>query len=83
MSATFNETASALAASPELKEKVLSANSADERRAILVEAGVAVPTHAEVNAHAKLAGVAGGSSAAQTSEQLGVIVGASAAAGAA
>ncbi len=64
MSATFNETARALAASPELKAKVLSVNSADERRAILVEAGVPVPTHDDVNAHAALAGVAGGSSTA-------------------
>lgn len=61
MSATFTETARALASDPELKAKVLSVTSADERRAILVEAGVAAPTHDDVNAHL-LDGVAGGTS---------------------
>jgi hypothetical protein len=64
MSTTFNETARALAADPELKAKVLAVNTADERREILVAAGVTVPSHDDVNAHAALAGVAGGSSTA-------------------
>jgi len=61
VSATFTETARALASNPELRAKVLSVTSADERRAILVEAGVAAPTHDDVNAHL-LDGVAGGTS---------------------
>lgn len=65
MSAIFTETARALASDPELRAKVLSVTSADERRAILVEAGVPVPTHEEVNAHL-LAGVAGGASSGST-----------------
>ena len=80
MSATFNETARALAASPELKAKVLSVTSADERRAILVEAGVPVPTHEDVNAQA-LAGVAGGAESPVTANS--VTGAAAAAAGAA
>jgi hypothetical protein len=64
MSTTFNETARAIAADPELKAKVLAVNTAEERRDILVAAGVPVPTHDDVNAHAALAGVAGGSSTA-------------------
>ena len=62
MSATFQETAAALANNPELRAKVLAATTADERAAILREAGVAVPSHDDVNSHTDntLAGVAGG-----------------------
>jgi hypothetical protein len=62
MSTTFDETARAIAADPELRAKILAVNTAEERRDILVAAGVPVPTHDDVNAHAALAGVAGGSS---------------------
>lgn len=61
MSATFNAAAQALADNPELRNKVMSAGSAEERAAILRDAGVEVPTHADVNAaHAEMAGIAGG-----------------------
>jgi len=61
MSATFNEAVSVLSTNEELRNQVMSAGSAEERAAILREAGVAVPTHADVNAaHADMAGVAGG-----------------------
>ena len=61
MSTTFQETAKALQDNPELKAKVLTANSAEDRANILREAGVAVPTHADVNAHHNaLEGVDGG-----------------------
>lgn len=61
MSATFNAAAQALSEDPALRNKVMSAGTAEERAAILREAGVAVPTHADVNAaHADMAGVAGG-----------------------
>ena len=74
MSATFTETARALASNPELRAKVLAVTSADERRAILVEAGVAAPTHDDVNAHL-LDDVAGG----QTQSPSGTEVAAAAA----
>ena len=61
MSTTFQETAKALQDNPELKAKVMSAESAEDRASILREAGVTVPTHADVNAHQNtLEGVDGG-----------------------
>ena len=58
---TFHEAAKALAANDDLRNKVMTAGSAEERATVLREAGVAVPSHADVNAaHAKMAGVAGG-----------------------
>lgn len=62
MSSTFQETATALAKDPDLRAKVLAVTSADERAAILRDAGVAVPTREDVNAHSDnaLAGVSGG-----------------------
>jgi len=82
MSATFQETASALANDPDLRAKVLAATTADERAAILRDAGVAVPTHADVNSHTdnSLAGVAGGGT---TSEVAAAAPAAAGAAGAA
>ena len=60
MSATFNETAKALSENAELRIAVMSVESAEERAAILREAGVPVPTHADLNAaHANMAGVDG------------------------
>jgi hypothetical protein len=62
MSTTYAAAAKALANDPELLAKVTKAGSAEERAAHLSAAGVAVPTHADVNAHlANMAGVAGGS----------------------
>ena len=59
---TFHEAAKALAANDDLRNKVMTAGSAEERATVLREAGVAVPSHADVNAaHAEMAGVAGGS----------------------
>lgn len=61
MSATFTAAAKAMTDNEELRNQVLAAGSAEERAAILREAGVEVPTHADVNAaHADMAGVAGG-----------------------
>ena len=58
---TFHEAAKALAANDDLRNKVMTAGSAEERANVLREAGVAVPSHADVNAaHAEMAGVAGG-----------------------
>ena len=58
---TFHEAAKALAANDDLRNKVMTAGSAEERANVLREAGVAVPSHADINAaHADMAGVAGG-----------------------
>ena len=58
---TFHEAAKALAANDDLRNKVMTAGSAEERANVLREAGVAVPSHADVNAaHAEMAGVSGG-----------------------
>ena len=59
---TFHEAAKALAANDDLRNKVMTAGSAEERANVLREAGVAVPSHADINAaHAEMAGGAGGS----------------------
>ena len=63
MSATFNAAAKALSENVELRNQVMSAGSASERAALLSEAGVTVPTHADLNAaHANMAGVDGAGS---------------------
>jgi len=65
MSATFAAATQALANDPELFAKVTTAGSPEERAAHLRAAGVAVPTHADVNSHlANMAGVAGGATPA-------------------
>ncbi|MFY9331949.1 MAG: hypothetical protein WAO41_09770 [Candidatus Nanopelagicales bacterium] len=63
MSNTYHETAKALAENDELRDKVMAAGSAEERAAVLRDAGVPVPTHADINAahaEANMAGVDGG-----------------------
>jgi hypothetical protein len=94
MSATFTAAAKALADDPQLLANMHSAGSAEERAELFRAAGITVPTHADVNSHlAKMAGVAGGASAAEvaasamdTADQVDTTVeivgGASAAAGA-
>ncbi len=82
MSATFQETASALANDPELRAKVLAATTAEDRAAVLREAGVPVPTHADVNSHTdnSLAGVAGGGTTSEVAAAAPVAAGAAGAA---
>ena len=58
MSATFVEAAKALTANPELLAKVKLAGTAEERQAHLKDAGVVIPTHADVNSH--MSDMAGG-----------------------
>lgn len=60
MTDRFIAVSTALSQDPELRDRVLAAATAEERAAILVAAGLEVPTAEEVEA-AKLAGVAGGS----------------------
>ena len=58
MSATFQAAAKALSENPDLLANVMAAGSAEERQAHFRDAGVAVPTHADVNSH--MANVSGG-----------------------
>jgi len=58
MSATFRAAAKALADNPSLHAKVVSASTPEERATHFKDAGIDVPTHADVNSH--MAGVAGG-----------------------
>jgi hypothetical protein len=80
MSATFVEAAKALSANPDLLAKVKSAGSTEERQAHLKDAGVVIPTHADVNSH--VADMAGGSGT-WSSPGPGTVVPAAAAAAAA
>lgn len=62
MSANFHAAVQALANDPVLREQVVSATSAEQRASILRDAGIELPTQADVDqGMAELAGVAGGS----------------------
>lgn len=82
MSATFQETANALANDPDLRAKVLAATTAEDRATILRDAGVPVPTHDDVNSHtdSALAGVAGGGTTSEVAAAAPVAAGAAGAA---
>ena len=82
MSSTFQETANALANDPELRARVLAVNTADERAAILREAGVPVTTHDDVNSHTDntLAGISGGGTTSEVAAAAPVAAGAAGAA---
>lgn len=71
MSEVFNAAAQAISNDPALREKVMSATSAQERAAILADAGIATPSHEHVSSGLNaLAGAAGG--AAYTQQPTGV-----------
>ena len=76
-SATFKAAAKALSDNPALLAKVKTAGSPEERAAHFRDAGIAVPTHADVNSH--MADVAGAGATTQDA----TAAGAGAAAGAA
>jgi len=60
MSATFTSAAKALNDNPALANKVMQAATPAERAEILKAAGIAVPTHEDVNSHhASLSDVSG------------------------
>ena len=64
MSATFTAAAIALNDNPALATKVMAAGTPAERAEILKAAGVAVPSHADVNSyHASLSDVSGAGNA--------------------
>ena len=63
MSETFSAVANALAADPDLKARVMAADSSEARAAILQEAGVPVPSQGDIaSGVSALANVAGGGS---------------------
>ncbi len=65
MSETFSATAKALAADPELKARVMAADSTEARGDILREAGVPVPTQDDIaSGVAVLTSIAGGKNTA-------------------
>ena len=67
MSTEFAKTAKALAENPELLAQLCSTDSAEKRANMLSEAGLTVPTSANVNEHlATMAGVTGGLDASPT-----------------
>ena len=82
MSATFTSAAKALNDNPELAAKVMAAGTPAERAEILKAAGVAVPSHADVNSyHASLSDVSGaGNTTAQVAAAAPAAVPAAAAA---
>lgn len=51
MSAAFTEVAEAIRANPELKDKIAAAGSIQERQQILTDAGISLPTQADMQAH--------------------------------
>jgi hypothetical protein len=79
MSETFTATAKAMSDDPDLRAKVMSAGSAEERAGILRDAGVDIPSHADVNSgYANLSDVSG----AGGTGTVAAVVGAASAAGA-
>ena len=63
----FAAAMTAIGNDPQLQARVMAANSAQERQVILSEAGIALPTHADVNAHhANLAAASGAGSSTGT-----------------
>ena len=67
MSTEFAKTAKALAENPELLAQLCSTDSAEKRANMLSEAGLTVPTPADVDAHlASMIGVSGGLDASPT-----------------
>ena len=73
----------ALSNDPELQAKIMAANSAEERQAIFTAAGVALPTHAEVNDHHANLASASGAGGTTTGVSTGFLIGIGASAGAA
>jgi len=60
MSATFAETAKAISENPAVAAQLQTVTTPEARQEILKAAGIAVPTHADVNAHmASLSDVSG------------------------
>ena len=70
MSTNYDAVVAAMSSNEELRKKVLSATSAEERAGHLRDAGLDIPTHEEVNSrHSDLADVSGGQPAIGTTPQ--------------
>ena len=74
MSATFTAAAKALNDNPELAAKVMSVGTPAERAEILKAAGVAVPTHEDVNSHHASLSDVSGAGATETGLEAGASV---------
>jgi|GEM_PF-5419910 hypothetical protein len=74
MSANYEAAVAAMSSNEELRNKVMTSTSAEERAGHLRDAGLDIPTHEEINSrHSDLADVTGaGSTATQIATQGGV-----------
>ena len=83
MSEKYDAAVAELSSNEELRKKVLSATSAEERAGHLRDAGLGIPTHEEINSrHSDLADVTGaGSTVTQITQHpvTAVVIGATAA----
>ena len=78
MTTNYDAAVAAMSSNEELRKKVMSATSAEERAGHLRDAGLDIPTHEEINSrHSDLADVTG---AGGTTTKIAASVGASAAA---
>ena len=79
MSEKYDAAVAALSSNEELRKKVMSATSAEERAGHLRDHGLGLPTHEEINSrHSDLADVTG--AGGNTTTKIAASVGASAAA---
>jgi len=81
MSDNIDGVVAALSSNEELRNKVMSSTSAEERAGHLRDAGLDIPTHEEVNSrHTDLADIIGGGSGTTTRAVVGAAMASSAAA---
>ena len=81
MATNYDAAVTALSSNEELRKKVMSATSAEERAGHLRDAGLDIPTHEEINSrHSDLADVTGAGGNTTGQVLAGVAIGAAAAA---
>jgi hypothetical protein len=72
MTANYEAAVTALSSNEELRKKVLSATSAEERAGHLRDAGLDIPTHEEINSrHSDLADVTGAGTGTGAATEVG------------
>ena len=80
MSEKYDAAVAALSSNEELRKKVMSSTSAEERAGHLRDHGLDIPTHEEINSrHSDLADVTGAGSGATTVAAVGAAAGVAAA----
>ena len=80
MSANYDAAVTALSSNEELRKKVMSSTSAEERAGHLRDHGLEIPTHEEINSrHSDLADVTGAGTGTTTVVAAGVTAAAAAA----